>query len=354
MENNESKPLKPLSASRIKAFESCSWLYYCIYHLKLPQRQNDGARKGSVSHGIFEILLNKKHSKHLEVIIKSNYVTTSKPIERLIKIYMKKEGLINSPENFSHICQMILVGLKNDFLVKGGLLVSPEYRFEVLNESPRYLIKGFIDKPFIKGKTIIIDDFKSSKKKFEGEDRESNLQAMIYSLAAKKIWPKLKPIVRFIFLQYPDNPIMKLVFNENTLKGLEHYLADIQKRVDSFNEKDAKSNFAYHQPDAKNGEFKSKLMCGFAKSPDQKKKDGTKMWHCPFKFPFNYYVIKKENKILKTIFEEDKDKTPLKQGETIGLLRYNGCPIFNNDSLDGLEAPKFIDKKYSNVLEDFS
>ena len=58
-----------------------------------------------------------------------------------------------------------MVGLTSDFFVKGGKLVKPEYEFNILNQKPLYLIKGFIDKPFIVGDKIVIDDFKSSKKK---------------------------------------------------------------------------------------------------------------------------------------------------------------------------------------------
>ena len=32
-----------LSASRIKTAQSCSWLYYCKYKLKLPDKGNDGS-----------------------------------------------------------------------------------------------------------------------------------------------------------------------------------------------------------------------------------------------------------------------------------------------------------------------
>lgn len=351
----ETKPEpKALSASRIKTLESCSWLYWANYHLKLPQKQNDGARKGTVCHSIFELLLNPKHKSKYDKIVKDNSLSAVPSIAKLVTIYAKKNNLNLTTEVYAQIEQMILVGLKSDFFVKGGKLIEPEYKFEIKNESPTYYIRGFIDKPYIVKNKIIIDDFKSSKKKFSGEDKESNMQALIYSLAATKLWPKLKPIVRFIFLQYPDDPMMTVEYSQDVLNGFEHYLESVQERIDSFSEKEAKANFAYDQKESDKGEFKGKLMCGFAKQPGEKKKDGSPKWHCPYKFAFNYYVIKKDGKVLSSIFEDEKENIILKEGETIELLQYQGCPKFNNNILDGLDAPIQVKRANAiNVLDDF-
>ena len=50
------KPVKEkiLSASRIKTLETCSWSYWCNYHLRVPQKQNEGALRGTVCHLAFE------------------------------------------------------------------------------------------------------------------------------------------------------------------------------------------------------------------------------------------------------------------------------------------------------------
>jgi hypothetical protein len=352
---NEKPNLKALSASRIKTLENCSWLYWSTYHLKLPQIQNDGAKKGEVCHSIFELLLSPKHKKKFDIITKNGSVYSVKSIWRLVRNYLKRLELdYLDPKLTLQIDQMIMVGLKSDFFVKGGTLVAPEFKFDIFNEEPRYYIKGFIDKPFIKDKVVIIDDFKSSKKKFTGEDEESNVQAMIYSLAAKKLWPDKTPKVRFIFLQFPDDPLMKVSFSKDSLKGFEYYLAEIQEQVDNFNEKDAKKAFAYDKEAATGGEFKGKLLCGFASSPDEKKKDGTKKWHCPYKFAFKYYVLKKDGVIVKSAFGEDKLK--VKEGESIEEMTYEGCPKFRNvlnTFGDTPIQPLRAKLKPTNVLDDF-
>jgi hypothetical protein len=344
--------MKALSASRIKTLESCSWLYWCNYHLKLPKMENDGARKGTICHNIFELLLAPKNRKIYNEIIAADSIKIRPSIGKLITKYAKLLGLVLTPENLLQIETMILVGLKTDFFVEGGQVIKPEYQFEIVNDGPRYYIKGFIDKPAIRGMELVIDDFKSSKKQFSGEDHESNIQALIYSLAAKKIWPDFKPTVRFIFLQYPDNPIQAVEYNNDVLKGFELYLAHVQELVDRFSETDAKSNFAADKPAPSSGEFKGKLLCGFAKTKGQLKKDGTKMWHCDYKFPFDYWVVKDKNgNLVSTAF--DKNKIKLKDGETIELAHYSGCPRFNSVAMNDLEAPLKGQRKFANVLDDF-
>jgi hypothetical protein len=352
MENRKPDGMTPLSASRIKTLENCSWLYWVNYHLKLPQIQNEGAKKGDICHRVFELLLDKKHNKKFKKIITSDSITEIPAIERLIKIYAKKLQLELNHEKSLQIHRMIMVGLKTDFFVKGGKIISPEYKFEIYNENPEYLIKGFIDKPAVKKDTIIIDDFKSSKKKYEGEDNESNIQAMMYSLASTKLWPDKKPLVRFIFLQFPEEPLMPVSFNSDTLKGFEYYLASIQKRVNEFSEGCATRDFAFDKANVGAGEFKGKLICGYATYPNQKKKDGNPMWHCPYKFAFHYYAIKKNDVLVYTTFDAN---VVLKEGETIHPMKYDGCPKFRN-VLNNFDTPTISIKgkpEFVNVLDDF-
>ncbi len=190
-----------LSASKIKTFESCSYLYYGVYILKLPSSQNDGTRKGSLVHNIFELLLNRKHLNKFNKIIKNGTITCVKSIVRLVNIYAKKLELTLDEKVLKQLDEMVLCGLRTDFFIKGAKLISPEYKFQISNDNPKYHIKGYIDKIFENKDEILISDYKSSKKKFENIELASNIQGLMYSLAAKKIWPDKKSKVKFIFLQ---------------------------------------------------------------------------------------------------------------------------------------------------------
>jgi hypothetical protein len=321
MEEQFIKETQPLSASKIKKFEDCSWAYWCSYVLKLPDPSNLGAKRGTICHLIFEMLLNPRHLSNYKRIIKAKSIDGDKACARLVQKHMKKEQ-ITDPADYLMIDQMILVGLKKDFFIEGGELLGAEYSFDIKNEFPKYHIRGLIDKPFKVGERVVISDFKSSKKKYEGEEIESNLQGMIYSLASRTLWPNLDPEVQFCFLRFPEDPIVKVKFNENTLKGLEHYLAHVQDKIDNFTEEDAHKNFALNQKDVEG--FRGKLMCGFANKPGELKKDGTPKYVCPYKFPFKYFVLKdKDGKTLKSSKTND---FKLKEGEKVIELEYNGCP----------------------------
>ena len=70
-------------------------------------------------------------------------------------------------------------------------------------------------------------------------------------------------------------------------------------------------------------------MCGYAKYPGQLKKDGSIMWHCGMKFPFDYYALKTPTgRIKKTVFSDEKDLLlPLKEeGDIVEKMHYEGCP----------------------------
>ena len=84
------EPNTPLSASRIKTLQTCSWLYWTNYKLKLPNKNNHGNLRGSICHAIFENLGNPKHKHHYDSIIESQDIFVSKPIKRMVMAYAKK------------------------------------------------------------------------------------------------------------------------------------------------------------------------------------------------------------------------------------------------------------------------
>ena len=206
-----------LSASRLKTLETCSWSYWCNYHLKLPQKQNEGALRGTVCHLVFEMLVKKKHKKHFNKILKASSIKGSPSVYRMVMKHLgQMENSFDLPmtneENTELVDDMIVVGLNCDFFGKGGKVDKPEHEFLLENKDPEYKIRGFIDKPVLykKGKKIKIVDYKSSKYKFRGEELHSNVQAMVYTLAAQKEWEGYEPTVEFQFLRHPRSPLQQL------------------------------------------------------------------------------------------------------------------------------------------------
>jgi hypothetical protein len=336
----ESKNTTALSASRIKTAQSCSWKYYASYHLRLPDKGNDGSSRGTICHLIFELLGNKRHKQHYNLIIKNNDVFASAAIERLIWKHAKKLK-VDSPDNIELIRSMTLAGLKYDFF--GDSEGKPtkafdeeDFEFDYSDEEVSYKIKGFIDKLFLykKKKLAVIRDFKSSKEPFKGKEVENNLQDLMYSLAVKKKFPEYeKARSEFLFLKFlpDDKGVIKMPeLSDEELRGFELELTQIQKYLDNFDIQTAFSNLAARQDYPKDNSFGGPLQCGRATHKGQLKKDGSVMYHCPYKFDFYYYKINdKQGKMVASCFLEDYDEYVKKYPEDEYLYQtvfYSGCP----------------------------
>ena len=159
--------LTPLSASRIKTAQNCSWTYFCKYILKLPESTNEGASKGWICHLIFELLGNEKHSFHLKKALKGGTIYASQALQRLVTFHANRLN-INYNEALVDMDEMALKGLEYDFF--GGTEKKPkeaisEKDFDLVVEEgdKHYRIKGFIDKLFLYNKHAVIRDFKTSK-----------------------------------------------------------------------------------------------------------------------------------------------------------------------------------------------
>ena len=300
---------KFLSASRMSTLDKCSWTYWCKYHLNLPDTTNSGALRGSICHTVLECLLNPRHKKHYDAIMDKKTIKGSPPVDRLVIKFLKANGIYDE-ENYPLCDKMLYVALDHEFFGgEGAYIDKPEEEFRIENKSPKYNIYGFIDKPiqYEKDKTVRIVDYKTSKQKFRGEELESNIQAMMYSLAAKKLWPKLKRrVVEFLFLKFPRSPSQQLEYTNEQLKGFEHYLEHVNEVINKFNEEAAESNFA-----ADNGYG---WLCGPAKSG----------WICPFHKPFEYYaLVDADGKVVKS--SHNDDLVP-EDDLSVEKRQYDGCP----------------------------
>jgi hypothetical protein len=322
-----------LSASRIKTAQSCSWIYWSKYVQKLPDTNNDGARRGTVCHNVFEFLSKQKTKTHFNKVVKAKDPFASKAVKDLIMSDAAELG-VTDDENMNLIKEMILNGLSCNF--HGEDLGIPDEAHAELDfdiEQNGYHIRGFIDQLFLyKDKKIaIIRDYKTSKKMFEGKEKEDNLQDYIYSLAVKTLFPEYENrSSEFLFLKFDleKKGLMKMPsIEDDDLEGFEMQLASIQEYLENFDEKDSVSNFAVDKGFPEDGSFGGKLQCGFAKEKGQLKKDGSPMWHCSYKFSFHYIaVFDAEGEIVTTCFQEDFDKSMVPEGGKHELNFYGGCP----------------------------
>ena len=260
---------------------------------------------------VFECLLNPRHKKHYDIILKESNTEASEAIVKLVKKSLKKRDALTK-ENFELCMSMILVCLNQDFYGTGEEVepAAPELEFLLENKKPKYKIRGFIDKTLIYKNKVKIIDYKTSKYKFRGDELTANVQAMAYTLASKKkLFPKVKDVeVEFQFLKFPRQPLQQVTVSQEQLSGFEHYLAHVYEIVNDFDKAKARTNFAADSQ-------KSKWLCKAGKT-----------WRCPYLDPIDYYAIKDEfDDIVKTSFDKEGLPKP-KKGERLVKLRYEGCP----------------------------
>lgn len=347
-----------LSASRVGTAKKCSWVYWSKYINKIPDSSNTGASKGSVCHNVFEYLGKDRHKKHYNNILKDNSINGSKAVSKLVEIQASQQDPpVNSKDEMDMIDEFIVNGLRYDFYGNDGGDLSDSFseqtfELEINEDGKNYYIYGFIDKLFLydKGKRAVVRDFKTSKKVYAGSEVTDNLQNLMYCLAVKKLYPNCEDIAtEFLFVKFNLEPDMLGNDGDGVLKmgsmpldeieGFEYHLTDIQSYLNNFDEKDAVSNLAANQPYATDGTFTGPVSCGYAKKPGQLKKDGSPMWYCNYKFPFDYYVLKdKDGNLIKSVKEEDEYKlvADKSSGEYIEKLHYEGCPKFTvkKDGID--------------------
>jgi hypothetical protein len=307
----ENKDKKWLSASGIETLEVCSFKYYQQNVIRVPQKPNLGSTRGSEIHVLFEILLNKRHKKHVDAILAKESVEGSPAVNRLMIKMMKADGIFDTL-NYDIMNQMLLVGLKRDFYGEflAGQVSKPEYKFELENEEPKYRIRGILDK-YIKypNDLVIIRDFKSSKSKFSKEDLTTNNQAMVYSLVGYKQLGAKDVKTEFLFLRFPKQPIQEVHLTKEQLSGYEHYLAYLYGIIENFDENAAKSNFA-------GASRENSWLC---------QKGG---WQCPFLKSFIYYaVVDEKGSTIRTSL--NKASLKVKEGQKIVDMQYGGCFFWN-------------------------
>jgi hypothetical protein len=282
---------------------------------------------------ILEHLLKPKNRQKFELIMAHpRSIKKDAAIHRYVKTYLSTHAASGMcASDIDKIDDMVITALSNDFFCEKGRAASLECekKFDIVDPLGHYRIAGFIDKYALypeKGLARIVD-YKSSKKKFDGEDLTDNVQAKMYSLASKKINPALQPVVEFLFLKFPDAPIQRLRFSEAELEEFEEYLKQTSDKIGRFSPRDATTNLAAKKPMPSEG-FSGPLLCGRCKKPNETKADGSPKWGCSFKFPFEYYSLcnDKDETVSTSLEKMTADES---KGQYVVKRRYAGCPHFN-------------------------
>ena len=99
---------KYVSASTMKSLEQCSWKYYTDKHLKVPEKNNDGARRGTICHALLEYLQNEKHRDNYDRVIKANDMSGDSACLRLTRRHFEVADMDDkSEDNFDLVKKMM-------------------------------------------------------------------------------------------------------------------------------------------------------------------------------------------------------------------------------------------------------
>jgi hypothetical protein len=342
-----------LSPSRVNSLNDCSWQYYASYHLRMPRTGNDGSKRGTICHALLECLVKPNHRHYVKKLIAKRNVFSFPAIAKYLELLAKREQLpldqvvVNKDKNglMTHreeINNMLIVALENDFLGRptDEILSEIKHTVEVYTgdgkHDKKFTILGVIDKVFVrrndKGEIVEVEivDYKTSSKKFDEDDLESNLQGLVYQFFAKKMFPGVKNVkFKFLFLRFPKSPVIEVPpLPDTDVEGLEHYLTYITRYMKSFTEAHAKKNFAKYNKT-------SQFLCGkYGKKRYLDKKTKQKVEHnepqfiCALRDPYDYYaVIDAEGNNIRSAMTE-KELAP-KKGEVVVKRRYLGCPAWH-------------------------
>lgn len=340
-----------LSPSRVNSINDCSWQYYASYHLRLPRTGNDGSKRGTICHALLECLVKPNHRHYVKKLADKGDVFAFPPIAKYLELLATREKLpldqvvVNKDKTglMTHreeINNMLIVALTNDFLGKptDEILSEIKHTVEVYTgdakHDKKFNILGVIDKVFVrrndKGEVeeVEIVDYKTSSKKFDEADLESNLQGLVYQFFAKKMFPGVKKIIfKFLFLRFPRNPVVVVPpLPDEDIGGLEHYLTYITRYMSKFTEAHAKKNFAKYNK-------ASQFLCGMYGNKKYKVK-GKKIEHnepaflCALRDPYDYWaVIDVEGNNVRSAMTKEELKAT--KDEVVVQRKYGGCPAWH-------------------------
>lgn len=328
-----SEPIKKpvfISASRLDTFIDCSQKYAAKYVLKFPDPGNEGSSRGSTVHDVLELLLKPKHEKLYSKILHHGTCEEVPAVWRLLKAHARKNKVADD-KNMKMIDGFMMVALKNEFKGPKNTVKThgeKEFQIEVDKGGKRYFVRGFIDQTFEladeKGCVVELDcrDFKSSKVKFTDDKIDNNLQASIYQLALRHLYPEVKKRrFRFLFLKFPKIPWVELpALTDAHLDGFEWFLTEMQGQLEAFTWENRKDNLAAFNPE-------KQWLCG----REGIKKDGNPNFICPQRKPVDYWVsLDKDGEIVGSGFTEEELKAL--EGGKIEKRRYTGCSAYFSDT----------------------
>jgi len=241
-------------------------------------------------------------------------------------IDLAKKYEVADSENLDLIDQFLVTALKYDTPPEHTKKESAEvpFDFEVIGDGLNFRVRGKMDKVYEVGASgkkkalyVVYRDYKSSKKRFDKKKLATNMQGGIYQFAISLLYLKLElRSFEFLFVKFGNDPIQEFqLYSKEEMLGFLSHLTHLQEKINTFSEKDVKSNLGVLK-------FDTKGLCGPAASG----------WICPHQLPMHYVVLlDKAGEIVFSAFTEEEMEGKLKEeqkGMRVEKRFYPGCIQF--------------------------
>ncbi len=306
---SDPKPVRRISASRIKLLNDCSWRFYASEYLLWPEKVWPRTKVGSIAHGILEVLYPEKHRHVHDLVKKAGTIYAYPALGRLVRAWQRHTKV--SDTLIADIDPMVMLVLNHtNFLDEGATRrFEPEHEFTMTLKNGGK-VRGYIDKLAFYGNQAIVWDFKSQKNRFTQDEVTNSLQGLVYQWYIWKTYGLLCE-VRFVMLRHPPTKKdpskhiqITMPATPAQLEGFELYLEHMWETVNRFEERDAHANFKMDDD-------------GFCRNV------------CSYFTPKTYLSIKKrDTKTLVGNYLPEFAPEP-KADEYVETLRHSGCPRWN-------------------------
>lgn len=217
-----------MSATRMSAYLTCKWKYWCGYVLHLPRKDNVSFKLG--------IAVHESLAKAGDIWKKKGKFTAS-DIRRIKDEYRKvaaREG-IQSMSIYDDGLEMVLNRVDNFNI---GTIMTIEDRFKVTTPDGVPII-GAMDKVLeLNEETLVVVDYKTSKYFLTPNELKSDIQLSIYDLVASIKFPTYKRII--LSLDYLRGEPVYTYRTIKERKTFTKYLLAVYNEMTKLEEKDAK------------------------------------------------------------------------------------------------------------------
>ena len=320
-----SKEPLSISASGLKTLMTCTLTFYYQNVLRIPSATHWKTHCGTLTHTVFECLMNpRRRALFIKIIESGEFKVRDYPsIVRCIEMFFRRYDItLSSVEEIGELVNVAFIGIRKYFLDKENKYSPPpffenERKFKVAIRDAT--ARGFIDLLILWGDTVdkkftathgVVIDLKSQGTKFTKADLPNNIQAAIYQAACYHEFGVI-PAVEFIMLRHgpttrtPDKHIQRVEPPSlAVLQGLEIYISSTYQRVNQFSLEDA---CQFPNPDT-----------GFCERV------------CSYLRPFTYWVVcaADDPQGLETIYGHltlDSAKKACSNGQTILERTHKGC-----------------------------